>query len=336
MGCGAAPTGDTMNSHYYRAILAIVVIGAVTCVSGCQKVSVSGKKNGGTGATASTGGGTGGAPQPTEVAVAPPQIQGVWKISFKYGEQDMSADMDLAQNGNQLAGQGTDDNGQPWAIGEGVIEGNKVQFTKQYAPDAPPIVYEGDIKWLNDPQYTGWLMEGKYHKQTPDGKEISGDWVATPADPNSMPPPQQSSAPAPVDQASNPPMGTSLIGGGRTEHPPAAEEPVDPSKAPHISGRYDGEYEFKFKKIKMKMWLEQDNDHVTGHGVDVNTNEKFTITRGWYKYPNVTLIRKYTKGTGAALTREFTFKGKVSNSSKGPTIKGETELGGDWSATIVR
>jgi hypothetical protein len=316
-----------MNS-YYRAILAIAVIGAVTFVSGCTKVSVSGKKDGGTG-TASDGG----AQQPSEVAAAPPPLQGVWTVSFKFGDKDLSAKMELAQNGNQLAGQGTDDNGQPWAIGEGVVEGNRVNFTKQYSPDSPPIVYDGNIKWLNDPQYTGWLMEGTYQKQSPDGKVVSGDFVATPDDPASMPPPTQSSAPGPVDQTSNPPVGSGLMGGGRT-HPP--DEPVDNSRAPHISGRFDGEYQFKFKRIKMKMWLEQDNDRVTGHGVDVNTNEKFTIARGWYKFPNVTLVRKYTKGTGAALTREFTFKGKVSNSSKGPTIKGETEYGGGWSATIVR
>lgn len=328
MDRGAFPFCDTMNS-YYRPILAIVVISAVTLIAGCTKISLGGK-NGGTGSTqtgSAGGNSTGGAPQP---AAGPPTVQGVWKLSFKFGEQEISSDMELAQQGDQLAGQGQDENGTPWAVAEGTVQGDKVRFSKQYSADRPPIIYEGVLKWLQDPQYTGWMMEGNYQTQTPDGKVVSGEWVATPADPSSMPPP--SSAAPPTTQA---PI-ASVIGNPRPDSPPDASPSPPDGKAPHLSGRYDGEYEFKFKKVKMKMWLEQDNNRVTGHGIDVNTNEKFTIEKGWYAYPKITLIRKYFKGAGAANTREFTFKGKVTSSSAGPVLKGETEYGGDWSATIVR
>lgn len=331
MGRGASPFRDTMT-RYYRPILAIVVISAVTLISGCTKISLGGK-NGGTGGTQTGGAGKtttgGGAPQ-QQAGAAPPTIQGVWKLSFKFGEQELSADMELAQQGDQLAGQGQDENGPPWAVSEGTVQGNHVRFSKQYSADRPPIVYEGELKWLQDPQYTGWMMEGNYQTQGPDGKVVSGDWVATPADPGSMPPPNSGAAPPPAQQ----PL-TGVIGNPREESPPPDAAAPD-GKAPHLSGRYDGEYEFKFKKVKMKMWLEQDNNRVTGHGIDVNTNEKFTIEKGWYAYPKITLVRKYFKGTGAAATREFRFQGKVTNSSAGPVMKGETEYGGDWTATIVR
>lgn len=341
MGCGASPFRDTMNT-YYRAILAIVVIGAVTCTAGCTQIKL-GDKKGGTGGTTTSGStGSGGAPMPNEVVPAqPPPLQGVWDLSFTFGNQNVGAKMELQQQGTALAGQGQDfqqgeaapnpPSGSPWAVVDGVVEGNKVRFSKQYSPDRPSIVHEGELKWLSDPpHFTGWMIEGHYQTQGRDGKPITGDWVATPEDPSLMPAPAApvSSAPPPPSNTSNP--GSSLIG----VPPPSAHH--DDGKPPHLSGRYDGEYEFNFKRIKMKMWLEQDNNRVTGHGVDLNTNEKFTIERGWYKHPNLTLIRKYFKGTGAAATREFTFKGKVSNGPKGPVLNGETQYGGDWTASIVR
>lgn len=332
MDPGAAPACDTMNI-YYRSILALTVIGSLAMVSGCTQIKLSDKKGGGKPASTDTASQQPNNGSPAAQPQAPP-VQGQWTITFSFQGKEVSADMQLEQQGNQLAGQGADQSGTPWAVTEGTVTGNSVRFVKTYTADRPPVVYEGELKWLADPGYTGWMIEGNYKTQDPQGNVISDAFVATPADPSAMPPPANFNAAPPVDHTSNAPIDSNLLS---SQQPAHTEQSVpDDGHAPHLSGRYDGEYEFNFKKIKMKMWLEQDNDRVTGHGVDVNTNEKFVIEKGWYKHPKLTLVRKYFKGTGAAATREFTFKGTVKNGPKGPVMKGETQFGGDWSASIVR
>ena len=88
------------------------------------------------------------------------------------------------------------------------------------------------------------------------------------------------------------------------------------------------------------MFLEQEGDRITGHGVDLNTKEKFTIEKGWYHYPKITIIRKYTKGKNQATsTRTMAFKASVSfvndKDYQGPYMSGKTQGGGNWEAQRV-
>ena len=64
----------------------------------------------------------------------------------------------------------------------------------------------------------------------------------------------------------------------------------------------------------------------------MNTNEKFSIPKGWYYYPKLTIVCHYEKGKAAAATRDLKVKANVGS---GPSLKGETQFGGSWSANIV-
>lgn len=88
------------------------------------------------------------------------------------------------------------------------------------------------------------------------------------------------------------------------------------------------------------MYIEQDGGRVTGHGVDINTKEKFTIDKGWYDYPKLTIVRKYEKAKGAKENRTLTFKAKVSiimeKDYQGPYLNGKTSGGGAWEAQLIK
>ncbi len=85
------------------------------------------------------------------------------------------------------------------------------------------------------------------------------------------------------------------------------------------------------------MFLEQDGNKLTGHGIDLNSKEKFVIKKGWYSFPHITIVRQYVSGSMPGKT--MAFKAEVSEVSDkdytGPYLSGKTQGGGDWEAERV-
>ncbi len=87
----------------------------------------------------------------------------------------------------------------------------------------------------------------------------------------------------------------------------------------------------------------QENNKLKGHGIDHSTKENFVIEEGWYKFPKVTLIRKYAAIRSKKVNkpeRKMTFKADVNwvtdSDYDGPYMQGKTDGGGNWEAQIVR
>lgn len=291
----------------------------VLTLAGCAKISLGPKQPGGAPSGQATGGQQGGAP----VATANP-MSGTWKIAFKFNNQVMKATMQLQQQGNQFTGSGTDDDsGRAFDV-QGTVNGQDVTFTKQYqAPGAngpvPPVNYAGTLTMVNDKDYQGPYMNGNYNTVI-NGQQVGDVFEA-----------QLASSQGGEQTASTPPPSPSEEGGGEQA----------PAKAPDLSGKWLVAYKWNFKTIKSTMFLEQDGGHLSGRGVDQNTNEKFEIQKGWYSFPNMTIVRTYKKGKGgAASDRTMIFRGKVqmvnAKDYQGPYMRGETQGGGEWEAQLVR
>lgn len=251
-------------------------------------------------------------------------LEGYWTIAFQFNGKVGKASMQLHQEGNQLSGSGTDDESSRAFTVTGTVDGQNVHLVKKYeAPDSahevPPIEYTGQIQMVSEKDYQGPYMNGKYSTVVK-GQQISDDWEA------------QISGQGTVGS------GTQQAAATETTSAPAQAPP--PDKAPDLSGKWKVAYKFNFKTIKSTMFLEQDKDHLTGRGVDVNTNEKFDIEKGWYAFPKVTIVRTYKKGKNAAADRSVKFKGSVEwvndKDYQGPYLHGETEGGGDWEGQLVR
>lgn len=292
--------------------LTIAVSLGLIC-TGCQKISLSKNSVGGSGPGSSGG--------------SPPTVTGDWIVSFMYNDQGFDSAVTFSQTGKVLVGQGTDSaTGQQFAITDGSVNGTHVHFVKKYVsvdPSRPPVEYNGELEYENDADYHGWKMDGHY-KTTLDGHPVDDKWLAVQASAmqgagQQGPGPEQQPSQQPESTAPPPPSGES-------SGPP-------PGSAPNLSGQWSANYTYNFKKITSKMWLEQDGGNIAGHGTDVNTNEKFIIEKGWYKFPKVTLKCKYVKGKNAAESRELTIKATVQG---GPSLKGETQFGGSWSARLLR
>jgi hypothetical protein len=296
------------------ALSAMLVLGA------CTQIKLSNTKPNGT-----TSSKTGGGQDPALNPNSPPPINGDWKVTFVYADQAYESLITFAQQGRALTGSGQDSAG-PFFIQAGVVDGTKVKFTKKYAdadPSKQPVQYIGDLEWEDDADYRGWRMGGHYKTAAPDGSMVDDKWVAISAAAEqamAAPPPQPEPAQQPQDQQST---------------QPSQDEQAESSSgnAPDLSGKYNAEYQFNFKKIHSTIWLEQDGGRLGGHGVDTNTNEKFVVTKGYYKYPRIQISCHYTKGQAAAATRDLIVKAQVSG---GPSLKGETQFGGGWQARIVR
>jgi hypothetical protein len=258
------------------------------------------------------------AQNPTPPAGTHGPMDGYWKLAFSFNDEVKSSHIRIIQNGDKFSGQGTDDhNDKPFLIENGVVRQDEVVFYKRYEqpdnPNQPPVEYGGKVDFK-----TGY-MSGKYLISF-QGKEIAGDWEA-----QREPAEGEAAATEPAQEQKGP--------------PPSQQ----PNKAPDLSGKWNMGFEYQFKTMHSVMFLEQLNDKITGHGEDENTKEKFTIEKGWYKYPKVTLIRKYAavKGkTGSKPERRMTFKADVSwvNESdyQGPYMSGKTDGGGNWEAQLVR
>lgn len=349
----------------------VIIVCSLALLVSCSPIKLHGGKGGpapasaGTASTGSVGGVLSGSQQQTvrqqpvqqqASASTPPIVDGEWEVDYNFKGSPYMGNVMFSQTGTALAGAGADQDGREWQVDSGQIQGTKVVFGKKYAnSSSPPIVYTGELKYLQTPEYTGWAMEGTYSVVSPDGKTLSDKWVANPTAPAAVaaPPPQQPAAVNP------------FFGGTAAPPPPRASAPdhIGDARPSDISGHYDGSYNFNFKKVKSKMWIESDGNKVTGRGYDImdkapasgkaktkdkskdrnkdktrdktaeqDSNEHFNIERGWYVYPNVTLIRQYTKGKGARETRSVTFRAQLSSNGRDIIMKGETQFGGSWDA----
>jgi hypothetical protein len=300
---------------------------AMLVLGGCAHITLSaGGKQGGAGHAAGGAGGgrkaAGG--DPVLNPNATPPIDGDWKVSFVYGEDLYDSIITFAQKGKALTGSGEDSAGK-FFIQSGTVDGKNIKFTKKYAdadPTKSPVIYSGELEWEDDAEYRGWRMGGHYKTTAPDGRVVDDKWVAISVAAEQA---TQAAAAAPPEpqpqQASN-----------QEEQQP---EQVASGPVGDLSGKYTAEYSFNFKKIRSTIWLEQDENRLRGHGVDLNTNERFSIPKGWYNgdTKNITIVCHYQKGSNAASTRDLTIKAQV---GPGPSLKGEHSFGGSWSAKIVR
>ncbi|MBX3077037.1 hypothetical protein KF707_01535 [Candidatus Obscuribacterales bacterium] len=304
-------TKHLTNSTKAKTSFTILSMCIAMLLSGCDVV----KQLVGSGANAPANPGAQ-APQQQPATHGP--MDGYWKLAFQFNEDVKSSHIRVSQIGDKFSGQGTDDEtGKPFLVENGVVRQDEVVFYKRYEqpdnPNQPPVEYGGKV------DFKSGYMSGKY-LITFQGKEIAGDWEAQRegAEEQSAannPPPQEQKAPPPANQ---------------------------PNKAPDLSGKWTMGFEYQFKTMHSTMFIEQLGDKITGHGEDENTKEKFVIEKGWYKYPKVTLIRKYAaiKGKNPKPERHMTFKADVSwvNDSdyQGPYMAGKTDGGGNWEAQLVR
>ncbi|MBX9667986.1 MAG: hypothetical protein K2X93_10225 [Candidatus Obscuribacterales bacterium] len=310
----------------YRATFSIFCFILVVALTGCNYVKqlISSTPSTSTtptkpGSPAGPGGaapqGPGGSKAPPQAA--PGQMDGEWKLAFTFNEQVEACHMRIKQNGDKFSGDGTDDvSGKQFLIENGARRKDQVMFYKRYQspadPSQPPVEFTGSI------DIDHGYMNGRYHFAFK-GKQFDGDWEAqlTPPEP---PPSQTPAQPA--------------------QQPPASQ----PSGPPDLSGKWNLGYEYQFKTMHSIMFLEQlYNGKITGHGVDENTSEKFTIEQGSYSYPKVTLVRKYAAIKTKQVTkpeRRMTFKGECSwvneTDYQGAYLSGKTDGGGNWEAQKVR
>jgi len=303
------------------ALMSVLFVGIMFCLTGCEQIK---QLTGGGGGTVSTTTTTTTAPKtgdPQVNAGAPKPLDGYWKLAFSFNDNVQSSHFRITQNGDKFGGQGTDDsNSKPFLMENGLIRQDEVVFYKRYEqpdnPNQPPVEYSGKL------DAKAGYMSGKY-LITFQGKEIAGDWEA-----------QKEPGEGDQGAANNPPP---------QQAPPANTAPP-PGKAPDLSGKWTMGFEYQFKTIHSVMFLEQQlNNTITGHGQDENTLEKFEIEKGWYNYPKVTLVRKYPAvkaKKGSKPERRMTFKADVNwvNEAdyQGPYMQGKSEGGGAWEAQIVR
>lgn len=319
------------NLHY-PAFMAILAVLSCICVltTGCVKVSLSGNKKPDQPPQGQQPQGQ----QPAPAGQAQPgSLSGYWNVAFQFKDKTLKSSMQLTQQGNTFSGSGTDDhNSAPFTIEQGTITNNQISFYKKYAKGGA-IQYNGTISQVNEADYKGPYMQGEY-VTTINNEIVQNQWEAEMQ-------PQEASQPP----SGNPPAGNDPAQPEtpvQSEQPPPEQPPanVDPNRAPHLSGKWNVGYEFNFKTIHSVMYLEQDGGRITGHGIDLNTKEKFTIPRGWYRFPKVTLIRKYKKGKDAAADREMIFKAQVSivndKDYSGPYFNGKTQGGGNWEGQMFK
>jgi major membrane immunogen (membrane-anchored lipoprotein) len=115
---------------------------------------------------------------------APPLVEGQWEVDYESKGSPFIGNVTFSQTGASLTGDGADQDGNEWQVDAGQIQGTQVAFGKKYANStSPPIIYTGELKYLQLPEYTGWAMEGTYSATDQDGNIVSGKWIANPTAP---------------------------------------------------------------------------------------------------------------------------------------------------------
>lgn len=253
-------------------------------------------------------------------------LTGEWTMGYQNDDKVTKAKVRLKQKGEKFVGVGQEEAGRKFKILNGVIQEGQLTFNKAYVDQNPNevnlvVTYSGTMQMLNDPDYKGPYLTGQYTSSSQSGT-LSGEWEA-----------QLVNAPK-GDAAPTPPAEKQEAASTETA------STVSDTKAPDLSGKWNIAFRHNFKIIKSTMFIEQDGGNLRGHGVDNNTNERFVIEKGWYKFPKVTIVRKYTKGKDAGSSRSWTFKGDVSMvhdpDYQGPYMKGEFQGGGDWEGQQVK
>lgn len=297
----------------------VIILSSILLLGGsaCTKINLSGAKGG----SQTTGGGQ------VQNSSSIPLLDGDWEVDYEYKGNSVIGNATLSQQGAAFAGAGQDQDGREWQIEQGQIQGSQVSFEKKYMnTSGPAITYTGELKYLQTPEYTGWCMEGSY---TGKGGQISGKWVANPLGQTMQEAPVQQGQPQ--QQSFPPPQQASHSG-------ESAAENLGDIRPADISGHYVCSYQYNFQKIRSEMWLKNEGKKVSGDGKDIvgKSSEYFTISKGWFEYPKVTLHRQYTKGKGAKDTRTIIFKATISSNGRDINMSGETQHGGHWTAKLVR
>jgi hypothetical protein len=271
-------------------------------------------------------------------------LTGDWSVRYKFDGQMLNASMHLEQKGHDVTGAGKDDpSGTPFTIDQGLVRGHQLTFVKKYGGDLaklPPIQYAGTITAEGPDGAPGPYISGDYSATSADGKAVSNDWDAVKD--MSAPPPV---AAMPVKQAPPPPP------------PPPPRPSRDPNKPPDLSGKWEVGFEYQFRTVQSQMFLEQDWEGIHGHGMDDN-HEKFIIQNASYKFPSVTIVRKYPRTTAQPppdakgknpkgkdkpteqCAKTMVVNGDVSwvddSDYQGPYMAGKTDGGGKWEAQLVK
>ncbi len=323
-----------MNMHALFKLFLLSTT-AVLALSACTKISLSqhpGKQAPNAQPANLTNPGSTNAGQTVSTNAATP-LEGYWQIGFQFGDKIGKSNVLLHQHGSQISGSGSDeDSGRSFSI-SGKIDGQDAQFVKKYdvtatSSEVPTVQYQGKLQTVHDADYQGPYLSGRYSTVI-NGQPVSDQWEAQLSNP--------SGEKGSKSDSNAPPANTPAPGGDSAA--PTQEQAAN--KAPDLSGKWNVAYKFNFKVIKSTMFLEQDGGHLSGRGVDVNTNEKFEIEKGWYAFPKITIVRTYKKGKGGAATdRTVEFKGKVElvhdKDYQGPYLSGETQSGGEWEGQLVR
>lgn len=271
-------------------------------------------------------------------------LSGEWQLAFDVNGQPARASMRLTQMGNQLSGGVTEEaSGQQFDLVDGLASGQNVSFKLTSSSTlAQALEFTGTVEMVKDKDYQGPWLHGKYIAPA---QQLEGAWEAQMVQSSLLSMSESTNAPASVNMQG----GTALLSRGKETTMPgllpqlsmsSGSSMTDNAKAPQLSGRWNVAYEYNFKTVKSTMYLEQDGGKITGHGVDLGTKEKFVISKGWYAFPKLTLIRKYEKGKGAASSRTLTFKAEIKivndQDYQGPYLTGKTQGGGAWEGQLVR
>ena len=262
-------------------------------------------------------------------------LTGKWKIGFRLRGKTGIGTMQLQQTNQSFSGSGKDETGAEFKIDHGSIKNNEVIFLKRYETSpSQPVQYHGQFSFISGADGQQLPYIGGDFSLESNGNLVAGDWEAS-----KNIPPQESSqdlqtAPATVESPS-----------------PAPEQQADDAKSdqniasahsPDLSGKWRMAFEYNFKTIHSTVFLEQDGNKLNGHGIDIESKNKFVIKNGWYHFPKIGFLRQYLDKKPkkhATPIRDMTFKADVTVLSdpdyQGPYLNGKTEGGGNWEAERV-
>ncbi len=278
-------------------------------------------------------------------------VTGEWEIGFLVQDKTLKAKLKLTQNGNNFEGTGIDeDTNMNFNIINGQVNPDlTVEFYKQYSdPNNPVVKYTGKLENVNDQYYQGPYLSGEYLAQA-NGQSLTGIWQAELINPPVTSVSQGQTTPNPTTNQTPATTNPNQDKKSSNENTPAQNnaqgqinknEDTMPDHPPDLSGKWEVGYESNFKTVHTTLFLEQYNDSLKGHGLDTSTNESFDVEKGWYYFPKVTLVWKYTKGKGASTTRTMVIKASVSmineKDYQGPYLNGKTQGGGAFEAQLVK
>ncbi len=342
---------------FFTTFAGQIIAGCWICLVSFLLVSCTNVKHGGSQVDGSAGALTGNGPDASTGGKLP-SLTGDWRIGYKFNNQTLNASVHLQQKGTDFQGSGKDEpSGSLFSIDQGQIHGNQITFVKRYTgnlSNSPPIEYAGTLTMSNQEGYKGPYLNGDYSAPTPDGKTVNNEWDAI-RDTSTVAALTNTQAPSPPNNASHS-LGQSAASSSSSAQPPSAVPSASGTathsskhsdKPPDLSGKWELAYEYNFRTVKSIMFLEQEWDHLVGHGLD-DTKEKFVIEKGMYQFPKVTMTRKYqntpvkVRGRLRALGKEriMIFRGDVSyveeSDYQGPYMHGKTDGGGSWEAQLVK